>query len=321
MASLIDTFVTSSTYNTLPLISQVAGAPADHSQDLQDLRELLSKHNVPKGGEVMVFDKIPIPGRGVVQIMKPIVPPNSNKLRGIHYFVDANASLQAYEYGNYEVPDMSGFEPFLAEFCSLVSEPGLQHKFGLKLQREDDTDQTRWTECELHAKRGTIMFPDGMPMPDGESDYSVATEWRAIFNVLPRTCKHTTTCRHGRTTCKHCKHCSSHPDESAVNYGNETGFCLGGQKILPGTPVHDIVDRITSILWRASLLATHQRIPKVTQAPGLPCISRPRQSFAYCMGSGGKTNDEALQASFLRVSRDVNKQGKFALAQTSCVIS
>ncbi|KAI0403528.1 hypothetical protein F4802DRAFT_599123 [Xylaria palmicola] len=239
MASLIDTFVPSSTYNTLPLIRQVAGAPTDHSQDLQDLRELLSKHNVPKGvsvrlihkhfdtteGEVMVFDKIPVPGHGVVQIMKPIVPLNSNKLRGIHYFVDANASLQAYEYSNYEVPDISGFESFLAEFCGLVSERG-------------------WTEYELHAQRGTIMFPDGMPMPDGESDYSVTTEWKAISNELPRTCKHTTTCRHGRTTCKHCKHCNLHPSESVVNYGNETDFCLGGQKILPGTPVHDIIDRV-----------------------------------------------------------------------------
>lgn len=259
MASLIDTFVPSSTYNTFPLISQVAGAPTDHSQDLQDLRELLSKHNVPKGvsvrlihkhfdtteGEVMVFDKIPIPGQGVVQIMKPIVPPNSNQLRGIHYFVDANASLQAYEYGNYEVPDMSGFEPFLAEFCSLVSlrvefvlGPSCLVRIILVLRLEP--------EFVLETSLGTIMFPDGMPMPDGESDYSVTTEWTAIFNELPRTCKHTTTCRHGRTTCKHCKHCNNHPDESAVNYGNETGFCLGGQKTLPGTPVHDIVDRIVA---------------------------------------------------------------------------
>ncbi|KAM5361948.1 hypothetical protein ACJA88_014257 [Fusarium oxysporum] len=258
MVSFIDTFVPSSTYNTLPLISQVAGAPKDHFQDLQNLRELLNKHNVPKGvsvrlihkhfdtneGEVMAFDKIPVPGHGVVQIMKPIVPSNSNQLRGIHYFVDDNASLQAYEYGNYEIPDMSGFESFIAEFCSLISERGLQRKFGLKLQREDDTDQTGWTEYELHAKRGTIMFPDGIPMPEGDSDYSVTTEWKAIFNELPRTCKHTTTCRHGRTTCKHCRHCNSHPDESYVNSSNETGFCLGGQRILPGTPVHDIVDRI-----------------------------------------------------------------------------
>ncbi|OTA54013.1 hypothetical protein K449DRAFT_389539 [Hypoxylon sp. EC38] len=258
MAPLIDTFVLSSTYNTLPLISQVAGAPEDHSQDLQDLRELLNKHNVPNGvsvrlihkhfdtieGEVMVFDNIPVPGHGVVQIMKPIVPQNNNQLRGIHYFVDDNASLQAYEYGNYEVPDMSGFEPFLVEFCNLVSERGLQRKFGLKLQHEDDADQTGWTEFELHSKRGTIMFPDGMPMPDGNSDYSVTTEWKAILNELPRTCKHTTTCRHGRTTCKHCKHCNSHPDESVENSGDAAGFCLGGQKIVPGTSIHDIVGQI-----------------------------------------------------------------------------
>lgn len=175
--------------------------------------------------------------------MKPIVPSNSSQLRGIHYFVDDDMSLQAYEYGNFEVPDMTGLESFLSEFCSLVSERGLQRKFGLKLQCEDDMDQTGWTEYELHAKRGTIVFPDGMPMPDGESDYSVTTEWKAIFNELPKTCKHSTTCRHGRTTCKHCKHCNSH-DEGHVNSGNEAGFCLGGQKTLPGTPIHDIVDRV-----------------------------------------------------------------------------
>lgn len=258
MGSIIDTLLPSSIYNTLPFISQVAEAPGEHSKDLEDLRELLRKHNVPKGvsvrlihkhfdttkGEVMVFNKITVPGHGFVQIMKPILPLNSNQLRGIHYFVDDNMSLQAYEYGNYEVPDMMGFESFLTEFCGLVSERGLQRKFGLKLQSEDDKDQTGWTEYELHAKRGTIMFPDGMPMPDGNSDYSVTTEWEAIVNELPRTCKHTTTCRHGRSTCRHCRHCNSHPDDSGVDYGDEAGFCLGGQMIPPGTLVHDIVNQI-----------------------------------------------------------------------------
>lgn len=57
MASLVDNFVPSSTYNTLPLISQVAGVPKEHSQDLQDLRELLNKHNVPKGVSVRLIHK------------------------------------------------------------------------------------------------------------------------------------------------------------------------------------------------------------------------------------------------------------------------
>ncbi|KAG6049275.1 hypothetical protein E4U39_006262 [Claviceps sp. Clav50 group G5] len=258
MASLINTLVPSSTYNSLPLISQVAEAPKDYSKDLEVLRELLKKHGIPQGvsvrlihkhfdtleGEVMVFDKVSVPDHGFVQIMKPIIPSKNNQLRGIHYFVDENACLQAYEYGNYEVPDMYGFEAFLAEFCSLVSQRGLQRIFGLKIQHEDVTEQTGWTEYELHAKRGTIMFPDGMPMPDGDGDYSVTTEWKAILNQLPRTCKHSTTCWHGQSTCKHCKHCNRHPDQTAFNDINETGICLGGQKILPGTPVHDIVGQV-----------------------------------------------------------------------------
>ncbi|PMB65267.1 hypothetical protein BM221_008623 [Beauveria bassiana] len=162
MATLIDSLVLSSTYNTLPLISHVAAAPKDQYHDLQDLRQLLHKHNVPKGvsvrlihkhfdttdGEVMVFDKIPVPGHGSVKIMKPTVPPKNHQLQGIHYFVDGDASLQAYEYGVCNVPDMSGFESFLAEFCDLVSERGLQRIFGLKLQCEDDADQTGWTEVD-----------------------------------------------------------------------------------------------------------------------------------------------------------------------------
>lgn len=54
----------------------------------------------------MAFDKIAVPGHGVVQIMKSIHYASSNKTRlpGIHYFADDNMSLQAYEYDNFEVP-------------------------------------------------------------------------------------------------------------------------------------------------------------------------------------------------------------------------
>ncbi|OAA46792.1 hypothetical protein BBO_03347 [Beauveria brongniartii RCEF 3172] len=207
MATLIDNLVSSSTYNTLPLISQVAAAPKDQSDDLRDLR-------------IINFEA--------------------------YYFVDKDASLQAYEYSVCDLPDMTGFEPFFTDFCDLVLERGFQRKFGLKLQCEDDADQIGWTEYELHSKRGTIMFPDGMPMPDGDIDYSVTTEWTGAFKELPRTCKHNTTCGHGRSICKHCKHCNNHPHphEFDASRGNKAGICLGGQKILPGTMVHDIVSRV-----------------------------------------------------------------------------
>lgn len=256
MSSIVDTFVASSTYNSLPLISQVAEAPEQNAQDLEDLRDLLKKHNVPEGvsirlihkhfdtaeGEIMVFDKIPISGHGIAQIMKPIIPSGTSNLRGVHFFVDHDGLLQAYEYANYDVPDMRGFEPFLADFCQLVSQRGLQRKFGLKLQLESETEKTGWTEYEMHAKRGTIMFSGGMPMPDGESDFSVTTEWKAILHELPRNCKHTTTCAHGSTKCKHCRHCTRH--DAVTDDGMD--YCVGGNKVLPGTPVYDIVQHIVT---------------------------------------------------------------------------
>ncbi|KAK9437934.1 hypothetical protein VB005_08939 [Metarhizium brunneum] len=145
------------TYNSLPLISQVAEAPELYARDLQDLRELLQKHTVPRGvsirlihkhfdtadSEAMVFDRVTILGLRVAQIMKPIVPTENSQLRGIHFFVGENASLQAYEYSNYKVPDMSNYGSFLAEFCTIISERRLQRTFGLKLQSPNELDRVR----------------------------------------------------------------------------------------------------------------------------------------------------------------------------------
>ncbi|VUC26775.1 unnamed protein product [Clonostachys rosea] len=214
MSLLIETFVPSSTYNHLPLITEVASAPDIYKKDLEELRELMQKHNVPKGvsvrlihkhfdttaGEVMIFEKVAIPEPSFVQVMKPMVPSTSSKLR----------------------------------------ERGLQNIFGLKLQLDSDAEHTGWTEYEFHAQRGTIMFPDGMPMPGGQSDLSVTTEWKAILKQLPRNCKHSTTCAHGATRCKHCRHCTRHDGVES----DELGYCLGGQNILPGSPVYDIVHQV-----------------------------------------------------------------------------
>ncbi|KAG5979386.1 hypothetical protein E4U55_005227 [Claviceps digitariae] len=260
MGTILDTFVPFNAYNALPFINQVAAAPDDHSQDLQDLRDLLNKHNVPAGvsirlihkhfdaaeGEIMVFNNISLPKGGIVQVMKPALPSSSGNLRGIHYFVNDDGALQAYEYGNCDIPDMAGSELFLAEFCRLVSDRGLQHKFGLKLRCEHEADQTAWTEYELHANRCTIMFPDAMsvPVPDGHDDSGVTTEWPAIANELPRNCKHSTVCSHGPSKCKHCRHCMRHSTDTVAEQSLENGFCLGGQNILPGDPVYDIVHQV-----------------------------------------------------------------------------
>ena len=265
MASLIDTFVPFDIYNSLPHIEQVATTLDDHSEDLNVLRQLLTKHEILKDvsirlihkhfdiqdGEVMVFSKVDLPYYGTIQTMKPVLPsPDDQKLRGINYFANDQGSVQAYEYAECEVPDMEKFACLLQEFCGIVTERRLRHRFGLKLKVEDELDRISWTEFEFHEKRSTIMLQEGMPMPEGTFDHVVSTEWNSSMiddDNDSRTCKHKKTCRHGPTVCSHCTHCSRHERESRHDIGDdgrETIFYLGGQRIVPGTSIFGLINAI-----------------------------------------------------------------------------
>ncbi|EGX94174.1 hypothetical protein CCM_02445 [Cordyceps militaris CM01] len=260
MALLVDSLVPSAVYNALPLISEVAAAPDTRSLDLEDLRTLLRQHNVPKGvsvrllhkhfdttqGEVMVLQNVPVPGHGHVKILKPVVPDENSQLRGIHFFVTEDAGFQAYEYAIGNAPEIGLSHAFLAEFASLVVERGLQRTFGLKLLCEEEGEeeqQAGWTEFELHTKRGTIMFPKGMPMPaSDEIDFTVTTEWEGIVvEEATNPLTQTTACAHTSIICHHCKGHKSKAAEEIVD-----DYCVGGQKILPGTAMHDIVRQIVA---------------------------------------------------------------------------
>ncbi|KLU92189.1 hypothetical protein MAPG_11135 [Magnaporthiopsis poae ATCC 64411] len=259
MTVLLNALVPASIYNSLPHIHEVSKVPDDHDRDLEHLRGLLAKHKTPKEvairlihkhfdtreNEVMVFDKMPVPGHGMVQTMRPMQTGNSTRLRGIHYFVDQAGNLQPFEYSNGEAPDMASIQPFLDDFARSVAERGLQHKFGLKLNFDEDLENTSWNEFEFPQQRSTIMLQDGMPMPAGGFDCEVNTEWKVVFNEYPRTCKHSTTCKHGNTQCKHCKHCMRHDEAGSQSQGGLGGdLLLAGQKVLPGTPIHDIVQAV-----------------------------------------------------------------------------
>lgn len=198
MAVLINNFVTSSVYNSLPHINAVFSAPVENCNDLEVLRALLVKYDVPNDisirlvhkhydaleGEVMVFDRLELPAYGTVQTMRPVALSGDSGLHGIHYFVNDQGDLQAYEYANCGVLDVSKLGAFFTEFCRTVTERNLQNKFGLKIKTVDELDQTGWTEYELHGKRTTVMFPDGMPQPQVDasevghegSGYTVTTE-------------------------------------------------------------------------------------------------------------------------------------------------
>lgn len=110
-----------------------------------------------------------------------------------------------------------------------------------------------WTEFEFHQKRGTIMLREGMPMHSGNFDYIVSTEWNAIMaDDDTGTYKN----RHGNNSCTHCLHCAhcSHclhweDHDAEGNYGigddgHDASFYLGGQKVLPGTPIFEVINAI-----------------------------------------------------------------------------
>lgn len=248
-------FVSSTAYNSLPCIGEVAHAPQDHADDLNDLRLLLTKHSVPssvsirlihkhfdtKDGEVMAFKEVPVPSIGTVYSMGPLHPAQeSSQLFPVHYYVDEIGSFQGYEYTTAQVPDLSQYTAFLAEFSRTVVERGLHRTFGLKLNSE--MDMTGWVEFEFRDKRSTIIIPDGKPIPDGidyDFELNVVTEWSAKglndseIPVLQRVC----------VICS--RTCIRHSRENKLPKDSEV--YLGGQKIEWGSPVYTIVNAVIEV--------------------------------------------------------------------------
>ncbi|KAM0226763.1 hypothetical protein ACHAPO_012097 [Fusarium lateritium] len=249
MAFIKDTLVPSSTYNSLPHISEVNHAPKDFADDLNDLRALLRDHDVPNGisvrlihkhfdvdhGEVMAFKQVPVPLQGEVVTMGPTMS-KGQALHGIHFFVQDDGTFQAYEYIDDDVPDMSNYQNFLSQFGRTVLEKGLQRVFGLKFSTKEEKS---WTEFEFPGKRSTVMIPEGMPVPD-KVDYSfeVVTEWgKAEGDFRKRGCSH----------CSHLTTCSNHrrADDEKDFTANE--FTLGGQKIDLMSPVFPIMNAVAAV--------------------------------------------------------------------------
>ncbi|KAI1740508.1 hypothetical protein F4680DRAFT_465135 [Xylaria scruposa] len=251
MALLKDTIILPEEYNKLPDISNVKDVPKDNLQDLEDLRTLLTKHNVPstvsvrlihkhfdiEDREVMVFKYATVPQYGTLQCMRPVDASSESKLRGIHYYVTDTGVLQAYEYTTNRGSDLCGYDSFLGEFCDLVVQRGLQHKFGLKFKSNDDLDKMNWTEFEFPSARSTIVIPDGMPMPEGDESFSVNTEWGRENEDIPQgnqlRCRH---CEHGR-----CNHSRS------PNPKSEDPLYFGGHLVSPNTQVFGLLNAVVKV--------------------------------------------------------------------------
>jgi len=245
MAPLKGGFVSAAAYNSLPNISEVSCVPIDQSSDLQELRALLVKYQVPKSicirlihkhfdinaGEAVVVETLDIPNHGTVAVLRPTEIEASPELHGLHFLVDNNGQLQPYEYSSSPCPEVSGLEPFFTEFCRLVVERCLQRKLGLKISRDSESDMAGWTEFEFLGDRRTIMIPKGLPTPEGEYEFTVETEFHANPEDDDEGCSHTSV-----RNCTHCTHSVTHRE-----------LCVGGRQVRPGTPFHNFFSAVVEV--------------------------------------------------------------------------
>lgn len=86
---------------------------------------------------------------------------------------------------------------------------------------------------EFPIERSTIMIPWGLPIPQGEFEVSLLTEWSAVpGNKGAEGCSHA--CSHVTTSC-------SHDDRAA---SDATTMILGGQKVECDTPVWHLMHEV-----------------------------------------------------------------------------
>jgi hypothetical protein len=251
MSGLKENFISPTAYNSLPTIQEVADVPSIYNKDRDDLRDLLQKHQVPDvvcvrlihkhfdivDGEIMVLREVQVQSQGTIQIMGPMNPQKSPKLRGLNYIVDDDGQFQSYEYTTSEGPDMENYGAFLKEFRQIIIERGLQTKWGLKIGVPQD--KMGWIEFEFPEKRSTLAIPPGVELPSLENELSVTTDWRSDAGPIMR-CSH---CNH----CTHCKHWPYDGLDDKHRFGkccddlDENELCFAGVKVKSGSPIHDII--------------------------------------------------------------------------------
>jgi len=255
-------FPSAAVYNSLPHIHEVINVPSQDHEDLDYLRALLAKHNTPQSisvrlvhkhfhlhdGEVMVNRTLELPTLGTVRILRPALP--TKDLQPVHFHVDADGRLQAYEYAPLShpdasrYPDLSTMPAFVEKFSRAVRERGLYRKFGLKLRTT--AQGAKWHEYEFPEERSTIMVQPGMPRPDGtEAHKAVLTE----YHGSPAGAREDgDECMHSCCAMEVCEH----DMDASVRHGNVVeeerkrmeGLWFAGRKLEPGTPFHSLVNAI-----------------------------------------------------------------------------
>ncbi|KAK0612380.1 hypothetical protein B0T17DRAFT_499845, partial [Bombardia bombarda] len=231
----------------------VTHVPEIHADDVEYLKALLRKHNIPPSvciklihihfhleeGEIMAFQELDMLQEEKVPFLRPMLPDAAAKVYGCHYMVDDAGDLQAFEYTTIAGgANLIEHPAFVAEFCATIVQRGLQRDFGLAI-KSGVTERGYWTELDYPEKRATFLLPSDIPLP--ESDGIVRTTTKTQFSSTEYA------------THIHVEHTwgsnnNSSTDDEAIVDGVTTkgGFFLTGVPIYPDTALYGVVSAISA---------------------------------------------------------------------------
>jgi len=252
MGVLKTTFPSVSMYNQLPFIHDMANAAKTYAEDLDYLKGLLDKHNVPPSvciklihihfhlnkGEILAVREFSAPPHGQIPFLGPMTPDESTQVSGCHYLVDEAGDLQAFEYTTMAGGvDLAAYPAFVAEFCAAVAQRGLQQTFGLAVKSGAAEDGT-WLELDFPEKRATFLLPGDVALP--QSDRLVQRKTKTQF-ASPKN-------ERGGVTHDHLEHghvYNSHEAELAPDgVSTKGGLSLTGVPLDPGSDFYTVVSAI-----------------------------------------------------------------------------
>ncbi|KAM7184333.1 hypothetical protein V8F20_012265 [Naviculisporaceae sp. PSN 640] len=179
-----------SLYNRIPFIHNMGHVAKAYAEDLNHLRNLLDVYDMPKSvciklihihfhlkdGEMLAVRELDAPPYGKIPFLEPVaIDDVAGKVYGCNYVVDDSGDLQAFEYTTIEGgPDLAGYPAFVAEFCSAITERGLEHKFGLAINL-GAAEHGAWMELDFPEKRATFLLPSHVQLPQSDDVKIVTT--------------------------------------------------------------------------------------------------------------------------------------------------
>jgi len=254
MAEVRDDYPAVSMYNEIPFIDEMEHVADTHKDDLDYLKSLLDKHEIPAAvciklihihfhlneGEILAFREFSAPPYGMIPFLAPMKPQDNTPVYGCHYLVNDAGDLQAFEYttAKGEV-NLAAYPAFVSEFCKAVTQRGIERKFGLTI-KSGAARHGNWIELDYPEKRATFLLPAHIPIPTSEHlmQRTTKTQFFSAKNEL------------GSTSHSHTEHYHNGQREELTEppvngVTTKNGLSLTGMPLQPGTAFHNVVSAIS----------------------------------------------------------------------------